>query len=295
LDLKALIQLREVISDFNPDLIHTHTFKAGFLMRIIQPSVPLVHTFHGHHLSDPDYGWIKRRLIVFLDKYPTSNTKKFIAVGQKVKRDLVLKSIGDEGDYVIIPPGILPLKGRNRKAILNHFNIEDERLRIVWLGRLTNVKRPDRVLMLAKRFPFANFLIAGNGELLKSLQENSIQNVFFLGNQNASEILSIADILLSTSDSEGMPLSIIEGQMMGVPCVVTNVGSVAEIVQNEKTGLVVPNNDEALIEGLDRMLSDARLRTKMSRASRIRSQEKFSRDKMVSSHLELYEKVVERN
>jgi glycosyltransferase involved in cell wall biosynthesis len=292
-DLKAWREIMKVVRDFNPDVIHTHTFKAGLLVRLSNLSKPVIHSFHGHHLYDPDYGWIKREVLIFLERCLARKTSRFITVGNRVKEELIEAGIGSASQYLSIPPGVLPLSKIPAQSVLRSFQLDERRIRVLWLGRLTRVKRPDRIILLAENFPSVDFLVAGTGDLSQNLKEKAPINVRLMGTQNAELVLSIADILISTSDSEGMPLSLIEGQMMGLPCLATNVGSVDEIIENEVTGLVVSNSDQAILQGLSRLISNQELRSQMSASSKKRAQRLFSRNIMVSSHINLYREVME--
>jgi glycosyltransferase involved in cell wall biosynthesis len=160
------------------------------------------------------------------------------------------------------------------------------------MGRLTRVKRPDRVNELAKRFPEVNFIIAGDGELREELEAKAAENVHFLGVQISDLMFSLADIVLLTSDSEGMPLTLIEGQMAGVPAIATDVGSVSEIVGNEVTGFVTSTQLDQIASSLGRLLGDSMLRSTMAKNSRARAVKKFSIEKMVESHILVYEQAL---
>ena len=292
-DFKAWREIKKVVKDFSPDVIHTHTFKAGLLVRLSNLGKPVIHTFHGHHLYDPDYGWMKREILIFLEKYLARRTSRFITVGNRVKEELIEAGIGTASQYLSIAPGILPLSKIPAESTLSSFNLDSGRIRILWLGRLTRVKRPERIIFLAKNFPNVDFLVAGAGDMSQELRDKAPINVHLMGTQNPELVLSIADILISTSDSEGMPLSLIEAQMMGLPCLATNVGSVAEIIENEVTGLVVSNSEHAILQGLSRLISNQDMRSQMSESSKKRAQRLFSRNIMVSSHINLYREVME--
>ena len=292
-DYKAWRELKKVVIDFDPEIIHSHTFKAGLLVRLSNLGIPVIHTFHGHHLYDPDYGFIKRKVLIFVEKYLAQRTSRYITVGNRVKEELVQAGIGAASQYLSIAPGILPPSKISTESTISSFHLDSRKIKILWLGRLTRVKRPDRIILLAKNFPNVEFLVAGDGDMSQELKEKAPVNVHLMGTQNPELVLSIADILISTSDSEGMPLSLIEGQMMGLPCLATNVGSVDEIIENEVTGLVVSNSDQAILQGLSWLISNQDKRRQMSNSSKKRAQRLFSRNIMVLSHINLYREVME--
>jgi glycosyltransferase involved in cell wall biosynthesis len=162
------------------------------------------------------------------------------------------------------------------------------------MGRLTHVKRPERVVEIARRFPKVNFVVAGDGELRDSIGMIAPDNVHLVGVRNSDEMWSIADIVLLTSDSEGMPLTLIEGQMAGVPAIATNVGSVEEIVLNGETGLITQVTVDHICEKLEVLINDSMLRSTMAKKAASRARELFSIQQMTSSHIEVYQEVLKK-
>ena len=291
-DLKARRQLWEIVDQYSPDLIHSHTFKAGLLVRSKRTSIPIIHTFHGHHLYDPDYGKVARVVINAIERVLAKRSKKILTIGSRVGEELLDVGIGKKSQYQSIAPGVLVPKLSDRSKIVERFSLNPESLNVLWMGRLTLVKRPDRVIELAKHFPGVNFIVAGDGELRVELEAMASSNVYFLGVQNSDEMFSLADIVLLTSDSEGMPLTLIEGQMAGVPAIATDVGSVSEIVENEVTGLLTSTHIEQIISSLGRLLGDSMLRSTMAKNAKKRALDSFSIEKMVDSHIQIYKQAL---
>jgi len=291
-DFRARKELWTLIDSYKPDLIHTHTFKAGLLVRTKKTSIPIVHTFHGHHLYDPDYGFIARIVLNFIERKLAKRCKKILTIGTKVGEELLAVRIGEKEQFISIPPGVQEPDLQERGLIEKKFGLHSETLNVLWMGRLSWVKRPDRVNELAKRFPKINFVLAGDGELRAELTSVAPHNVQLLGVQNPDEMLSIADVVLLTSDSEGMPLTLIEGQMAGVPAVATDVGSVSEIISDTKTGYISSTNLDDISFKLGKLLSDDRLRDNMGSHAQNRAKERFSIDRMVTLHVKVYQEVL---
>ena len=88
-DFRARSEISIIIEKFSPDLIHTHTFKAGLLSRVKNFGVPIVHTFHGHHLYDPEFGWVSRKVMNFIEKVLAKRSRKLLTIGAKVGRELL--------------------------------------------------------------------------------------------------------------------------------------------------------------------------------------------------------------
>ena len=248
-DLKAFLFLIKEIRAFKPHVIHTHTAKAGFLGRTasmfsFHPTIR-VHTFHGHLLSGY-FGSLKRLLVVIAEKILAMFTDQLLAVGEKVRQDLLNAGIGKKEKFGLMPPGLVINKLPPKDESLKSFGLSASRLQCAFIGRITQIKRPDRFLDVVgevkKRGIDLDFFMAGDGELLEECRKRISQQdlpVTVLGWQsNIEKVLSAADIVVLTSDNEGTPLSLIQAGMAGLPVVTTNVGSVPEIVLDGVTGII---------------------------------------------------------
>ena len=291
-DLRAYKELRTLVGDFKPDLIHSHTFKAGLLSRVKSFGVPTVHTFHGHHLYDPEFGWFSRKVMNVIEKALAKRSKKLLTIGTKVGKELLEAGIGSLSQFISIPPGIEELGRVDRRATREKFGIAVPAFVVVWLGRFTRVKRPDLVLEVAKLLPEVVFVMAGDGELLDEVRSTAPLNLKIVGVQSAAEMWGIADLGLLTSDSEGMPLSVIEAQICGVPVVATDVGSVSEIVEDEVTGKLVSGTPPELASAISILVERPNTVQSMGEAAQRRAKNLFSREVMVNRHLEVYEEIL---
>lgn len=291
-DLRAYMELRTLVREFKPDLIHSHTFKAGLLSRVKNFGVPTVHTFHGHHLYDPEFGWFSRKVMNSIEKILAKRSRKLLTIGTKVGKELLEVGIGTLSQFVSIPPGIEELPKVSRGEIREKFGITESPFVVVWLGRFTRVKRPDLVLEVAKLLPDRTFVMGGDGELLNEIRVAAPSNLKIVGVQSAAEMWGMADLALLTSDSEGMPLSVIEAQMCGVPVVATDVGSVSEIVRDEVTGKLVSGTPADLAAAISSLVESSNALESMGEAARMRAKNLFSREVMVNRHLEVYKEIL---
>jgi glycosyltransferase involved in cell wall biosynthesis len=291
-DRRAKTEIEDAIAKFRPHLIHTHTFKAGFLVRLTKRDIPVIHSFHGHHLYDPEFGFIKRNVLNLIERRLAPRTRAFITIGKRVRDELLAVGIGSPDQYVPIAPGITPLEKVDSREIRKKFGFGDQEKLVIWLGRFTQVKRPDRVIEMALLMPHIRFVMAGGGEMLEKTKVKAPTNVSFVGFQDKSEMWSIADIGLCTSDSEGMPLSLIEAQMAGVPVVSTDVGSVSEIIDDGVTGRLCEKDHEDLVKKLQAVLDTMEHGYEMSKAARMRAEREFTREVMTEAHMNLYRKVL---
>ena len=287
----AFKQLIKVISDVKPDILHTHTFKAGYIGRIKTKEinkaagkrVKLVHTFHGHLFDDPEFSGLKSLIITSFERRFAKSTDAIVTVGAQVGKELLERKIGQPKQFTNIPPGVDPLKIPKAKV--------RAKVTIGWIARVTGVKNPLRALEIAKLFPDAKFLIAGGGDMLDHVKAQAPLNTKVLGWTDASKLFAASDIILSTSENEGMPIALIEAQLAGKPVVATNVGGVAEVVLNDKTGFVTRKNTEDLAKALEKLIKSKALCTAQGKAAKAHAAKAFSVEKMIQAHVSLYEKL----
>jgi len=302
-DIRAFTILVREVRKFKPHVIHTHTAKAGFLGRLasiisLQPSIR-VHTFHGHLLNGY-FGSLKRLLIVIAEKILAIFTYQLLAVGDKVRQDLLQAGVGSKLKFGLMPPGlaigILPEKESSLKSL----GITTGRLQCAFIGRVTQIKRPDRFLdvvnEIKRRGVDLDFFMAGDGELLETCRERIVRQelpVTILGWQSDIEkILSAADIVVLTSDNEGTPLSLIQAGMAGIPVVTTNVGSVPEVVLHGVTGLVTTLDVQAIADTLEKLFFDTDLRRRLGHNAQEFTLANFGVARLVRDHETLYKELL---
>ena len=303
-DLRAFVAIRRAIRDYRPDIVHTHTAKAGVLGRLAAATcrVPVrVHTFHGHVLHGYFNRWVTR-LVRIVEGLLARRTTALVAVGERVRDELLGAGIGRSDQYVVIPPGVALEARPDRVSARNGLGLPLNRPLVLFVGRLTAVKRPDRLIeamaLVLDTRPDAVLAIAGEGELLeetRSRAEPLGESVRFLGWQrDIAGLYAAADCMVLTSDNEGMPVTLIEAAMAGVPSVTTDVGSAREVVLDGVTGLVVAPDAAAVADGLVRLL-DNDLRHRMGAAARARAEAEFDTRRLITDHESLYERLVAAN
>jgi glycosyltransferase involved in cell wall biosynthesis len=292
-DLKAYKNLKKILDEFKPDLIHTHTFKAGFLLRARTFDVPVIHSFHGHHLYDPEFGLVKKGVLNFLERRLAKRSAALVTIGKRVRDELLEVGIGEVSQFHPIAPGIEVPTVEGASDLRAEYGISLSETVVMWLGRFTQVKRPDLVLEIAKALPDITFVMAGGGELLESCRVKAPKNVKLVGFQNKDEMWKMADIGLCTSDSEGMPLSLIEAQMAGVPVVSTGVGSVAEIVTDGRTGKLAKDLS-GLVAGIKWVKASIEKSDELSKESKKHALVNFTIDQVARAHLKLYKDLLDK-
>ena len=294
-DWRARRELRLLIAEYKPDLIYSHTFKAGLLARTIRTSTPRVHAFHGHLLSEPELAGWRSRVVVVIERWLAERACVLVTVGSKVSRELLAERVGSPSQYRSIAPGVVPLALADRELVRREFGIEGEtRPVVIWLARVTAVKAPHRVVELARQIPEAFFVLAGGGDLLSELERSSVANLKVVGWQEAAKMWAIADLAISTSENEGMPVALIEAQLAGVPVVGIDVGSVREVVANGATGYVLGEFGSEYVARVRELVGDAKLRAKFASAARERATVEFSPERLLNSHREMFAEILAR-
>jgi glycosyltransferase involved in cell wall biosynthesis len=194
---------------------------------------------------------------------------------------------------VNIPPGVVAVDVTPRAQALKNLNLEDNGAPFVgWIARVTGVKNPMRALEVADALPDTRFVMAGGGDLLEQVKAAAPVNVSVVGWADAADLFGAADIILSTSENEGMPVALIEAQMAGKPVVATDVGSVAEVILNHETGIVTNKNAGSIASAIESLILDKATRGEMGRLAPARAHALFSVDRMINAHIELYKSIV---
>jgi glycosyltransferase involved in cell wall biosynthesis len=295
-DLRTYRRLVHLLRELAPDVVHTHTAKAGLLGRAAAARVGtrhVLHTYHGHTL----HGYFAppvAAVFTHLERLLARRTDDLIAVGARVRDELLAAGVGRPEQYSLLSPGVPVDDPRDPVASRTALGLPLDVPVVAFVGRLSSVKRPDRYLdaaaLVARRHPTAVFLVVGDGELRAGLeaQERST-DVRFLGWRGDVDVVyAAADVVAVTSDNEGMPVTLIEASAAGRACVTTDVGSAAEIVADGVTGRVVPPDHASVAAALDELLSDPVGRAAMGAAARHVALERFGMPALVQQLSDLY-------
>jgi glycosyltransferase involved in cell wall biosynthesis len=231
-----------------------------------------------------------------IEKILAARTSVLIAIGTKVRDELVAAGIGRTDKYRVFFPGLPAPKAITKATARGALGISTESLYITFVGRLTQIKRPDRLLYVAAeckaRGLDLRFLVAGEGELFESskvrCQREQLNVTFFGWRNDIDQIFAASDIAILTSDNEGIPLTLIQAAQAGLPIVATNVGSISDIVINESTGYLTQISVPAMADAIEKLVRDAQLRKLMGEAGKARATQYFSLDRMIKDHVDLY-------
>jgi glycosyltransferase involved in cell wall biosynthesis len=298
-DFMTFIKLWKILRSIKPDIVHTHTSKAGLIGRTVSrfaaPRAKRVHTFHGH-LLDGYFSPIKTKLITSLEGLLAKNTHVLIAMGNQVKNDLLKVGVGNESKFRVFFPGLKAANLRSKEDSKKSLGLDSSLATCLFVGRLTQIKRPDRLLdaiaILKNKGLKFELIIAGDGELSDYVstrvakEELPVKTLGWV--KDTSQVFSAADIMVLCSDNEAVSLVLIEGSQYGLPLVSTNVGSVSDVVIDHSTGYLTESTPQSLADAIEKLVRDPQLRQMMGAAGKAHAGRYFSLDRMIKDHSDLY-------
>ena len=308
-DSLAIRGLREIIRARRPDVLHTHTAKAGATGRIAavlsgdaRPKA-VVHTYHGHVLS----GYFSRRwehVFRLVERVLARTSGRLIAVSDEVRDELVGFRVARANRFVVVPYGFdLPAWSEAdelaRTRIRQQLGLSDDTFAIGWAGRLTAIKRPlDLVRTLhavLEEGVDAVLVLVGDGELREETETLArdlgvAEQTLFAGfQQRIRDWYAAVDASLLTSRNEGTPVVAIESLAAERPVVATRAGGTATVVTEGESGYLLEIGD---VDGLARRLvalaRDPELRRRLGAAGAADVRARFATARMADELDEVY-------
>ena len=299
-DLVALAKLIYLFRRWRPDIVETHTAKAGTVGRMaaILAGVPVrVHVFHGH-VFEGFFGPRQTRAIVEVERRLAKATTRIVALSDDQREELLAYGVGRPEQVDVVPLGLdlgpyleAPALAGKLRAELGLAGAPRESTPLVGIvSRLVPTKAHEVFLAGAARIlaevPGAHFVVVGDGEpqrraMLEGMaaQPPLAGRVHFLGWRSREDLRAVyadLDLLTTTSDSEGTPVVIIEGMTAGLAVVATNVGGVRSLVADGATGRLVPPRDPAAwAAACVALLRDPQRRREMGAAARTAAHPRF--------------------
>jgi glycosyltransferase involved in cell wall biosynthesis len=312
-DLRAVFRLAQLIRRERPQILHTHTAKAGAVGRAAtllaghaRPPIVL-HTFHGHVLR----GYFNPLTTLgfrTLERWLARVTTKLIAVSPEVRDDLVRLGVGTTDQFAVVRLGIElgeRVGGDDvvRRETRRQLGVGDDAFVVGWVGRMTAVKRTDDVLLafeeLLSHDVDAWLVLVGDGPDRRQLEQRAhelgiVRRCLFLGYQDdVAPYYAAIDALLLPSVNEGTPVSVIESLAAERPAVATRVGGVPDVVRDGVDGYLVDVGDaETLGARLAELAQDPAKRDEMGREGRKRVLERYAVSRLVDDIDHLYRELL---
>jgi glycosyltransferase involved in cell wall biosynthesis len=307
-DFAAVHELNRLLRARRPDVLHTHTSKAGTTGRVaalLAPGVPraVVHTFHGHVLSgyfDPR----RERFFRLVERALARVTDRIVAVSEQVRDDLVRFGIAPASRISVVQYGFdldarvgdAPAHRAEKRKLAG---AGDDTFVVGWAGRLAEIKRPLDLVRTIAEIPDGRLVIAGDGDLRPSVEALAQE----LGVADRVEILGYVedmgawygafDAFLLTSANEGAPVVAIEALAAGVPVVATDAGGTRNVVDDGETGYLAPIGGVNLLASrLAQLRDDPELRAELGTRGAERMRERFSTGRMTDEIEDVYAQIL---
>ena len=313
-DLSALRAILGWTRSFRPDVLHTHTAKAGALGRLAVALAPwwrptvVIHTFHGHVLKG-EFSPLVSRVIALTERLLAHFATRLVAVSEEIATDLVEFGVAPREKIEVVRLGFdlspFTRSGDEREEIRRRtrdaLGLQHDARVVTIIARVVKVKRVDRFLEMASRLADmenVHFFVAGDGDRLDELRASDTARR--LGGRltwggfwrDIPAICFASDVVALTSDNEGTPVCLIEAQAAGVAVVTTEVGGVRTVVRDGVTGTVVDRDPAELARAVRELLDDPERRQAYGEAGRHHAVSQFSVERLVSDIDALYRRLL---
>jgi glycosyltransferase involved in cell wall biosynthesis len=306
-DIRTTVKLARILGRHKPDIVETHTAKAGAVGRLAArlANVPVViHVFHGH-VFHSYFGPLQTRMFIHIERALARITDRIITVSPAQRRDIVdVYRIAPPERVLTLPLGLdldpfrwaeQTCQGRFRTTL----GVAAEAPLVGFVGRLTAVKNPSLFVEAAGRvvqhFPRARFVFVGDGELRPALGEQidalglAGQFIFAGWQVDMAAVYADLDLLVLTSLNEGTPVTVIESLATDVPVVATAVGGVPDVLRDGETGRLVPSGDvDALAQTIIELLRAPQRAAALARAGQGDVLDRFGLTRLVDDMESLY-------
>ena len=250
-DFKAFIEVKNIIKKVNPDIIHLHSSKAGFIGRFAGngKKIKMMYNPHGFSFLMKDCSKIKRTIYWLLEK-----------IGALRKCTIVGCSKGEYKEALKLSKNAICINNginieKLEKEIKNYkkHEIDFNNLKICTSGRIGYQKNPELFNKIAETFPNLDFTWIGDGELKEKLISPNIKVTGWKTREESLKLVNDNDIFLLTSLWEGLPISLLEAMYLKKICIVSDCIGNRDVIENEKNGFIIKNNNyKEIIESINK-------------------------------------------
>lgn len=265
-------EFRRAIQEIHPDIIHAHDMKASFLAALAGPNIKIISHIHNNSYSSRNLSF---KVLLYQSQF--KRYSHIFWVSQAALDGYYFKNKISPKSSVL--RNLIDMNEIQQKA---EESPEKDAYDIVYLGRLTYPKNPERLIDVIEKTVHSNpdlqAAIIGQGDLMDSIedrirQKKLDQNVTLLGfKENPYGILEHAKLMLMTSRWEGLPMCTLEAMTLGVPIVSTPTDGLKEVIQNQVNGFLA-ETDEDLAKACQTILKNPELRLQMSDRAKKRAAE----------------------
>jgi glycosyltransferase involved in cell wall biosynthesis len=305
-DALAFRRLTKLFRARLPDVVHTHSGKAGILGRVAaaRAGVPIIiHTIHGPSFG-PFQGWLANSLFRSAERYAGKVTSHFVVVADAMKQQYLAAGIGRSDEYTTIFSGF-PLEpfvaAKNDLDLRRKFGLAPEDIVVGKIARLFKLKGHDDLLAIAAPLvascPQVKFLLVGDGPWRGRLEEETrrlgLGKYFVFAGlvppAGVAPLVGIMDVLVHLSLREGLPRALPQAMAAGRPVVAYDIDGAKEVCLDNETGFLVrPRDLMGLRSRLLDLARDAALRERLGRKGQQLAQQRFGVQQMVDELYRLY-------
>lgn len=300
-DIKAYFEIKKLLKDLKPDILHLNSSKAGVVGAIAGKNAgvkKIIYTVHGFVFNEP-LPWWKKMFYLWAEKISARSKHKIICVSEFDKQVGLKNKIGAK-KLITIHNGIKNLKFLDSLQARQELNLPENKKIIGTIANFYPTKGLTYLISAAKivkqQFPGVIFAIIGDGQLRQALEaqieQQELKNDFILlgRRENAYQYLSIFDIYVVSSVKEGLPYSVLEAMAAGLPTVTTKVGGIPEIIDNNKNGILIePKNPQSLADAIIKLIENKNLASQLASQAKLNVAEKFSLEKMLTETTRVYQ------
>jgi glycosyltransferase involved in cell wall biosynthesis len=303
----AYRRIRRVLQQYQPDVVHTHSAKGGMLGRRAAFSlrVPaIVHTVHGapfHRYQS----WAAREFVRWCECRAAGWCHKFVSVADAMTDLLVQGGVAPREKFVTIESGmeVEPLlsAGQHRDELRQRLGYDDDHFVVGKIARLFHLKGHEYLIDAARRIveqtPQVRFLLIGDGvlrdRLARQIRDHKLDKYFrFTGlvpPEQIPPLIAATDLLVHASLREGLARSLPQALLVGRPVISFDVDGAREVVDHERTGLLVaPRNSAGLAAAIKRLADDPALRSRLAAAGQSACADRFRHEWMTQRLRETY-------
>ena len=314
-DTISYFQIKKILKAIQPDIVHTHSAKAGILGRLAAHSLRLrpkiVHTIHGLAFH-PYQSQALNKFYIGIEKAAAKKTDFFISVADAMTEQALAAGIGKSEQFCTAYSAIdeedflKPIAEERKKEFRKKYGIAEDAIVLVTAARLFMLKGHEYIIesakQLSRQFDNAVWLFVGDGNLSETFKNQVRQlgladRIKFTGLLPPSQIplaIGSSDILVHCSLREGLARTLPQAMLCGKPAITFNVDGAKEVV-NENTGrLIEPKNVEQLIAACAELIANEELRNKLGTQGRESVKERFAPDTMVDTIEAIYKKLLEK-
>lgn len=300
-DLRTLVFLLRLLRQEHYQVVHTHSSKSGILARWAAKlaGVPVIlHTVHG-------IPWLDNRLFTQIERFTARITDKIIALTLADAQRLLAVGIGNHESLTVIPNGMRTddmLSICSDRSVLRSLGVPESALVIGMVARFRPQKRPDRFIEMAISLlneGFAgHFVLIGDGELLPGARETAARSGFgdrihFAGwRSDAWSLLQAFDVSVLSSDWEGLPITILESMILGVPVVGTRVRGIEDVIVHMETGLLAEPTPDGLADAVKILVNNPDLAKQLADQAQQVAIHRYDIRKIAEQTEELYQSLL---